>query len=937
MAQLFTTADGKAVIDIEIVPQTVQGTRGSTAKKPFKLSEKLSNDKTTKEAGAGQGPINVYAFRIVYTAGFALPLSQIVMSSNNKADLEQFKEGNNVKVTYGEIGGNKDTFLFQTVGSHIKTTPAKDVFVLTWGGVLIPSGTDSSMVKQTKVPKVGAVKLIPMAGNYVGLPFLQSNIVGKMSYDGPALQVLKEAWETLCGTSLKMDNIQETISSSRKYRVWKNLTPQNYLVDVFLHVDLRPSFPMAYIDKNFNLVLKDFQKLKAAGPTAILVPDKARVKFTKEQTAITNVVRYLGNPEPVSHRTYVTRGFGYSEISARDIQKGNYMKMSSDITDKEELDPTKPSAEDNIPDYSMSSSAIMQAISKAVPNKMFNFDFSSGGKGKNTNNTCSTAASASDKQTAPIRSLSDQVIINTNTPKAFHESCRYNVKNLANMSAVQLNVRVPEKYLNQIQVLDFVEVETGTPKDRAKGYWIVEAMEHGFFNGTVANVVYLCRDYLNDEENTSSAGAFSDAVWGCLGLPAKTKEQLVNMCQNSRTALTVCKGILNSRYLNEYQSYLINMKASSLANFNLFGTTINLNRAISTTTSLRNAGNSLLIKLIRSFFKDPFATLIISMLGSSFSLIAFILMLLSTILGPALYTALAMLIADLRNFDLFLKNYNNTLKSASQESKPDYVKNIIAGAITFEETPAGVLKETIVTPQPITRVPTVKPTQDEIISDIKKDITEDIIDRLPDGVDIPIIDTELNPDDIHKDREDIVDEIIDSVIKDLIDRGYIYNSSTPGMSTSDNGTASVDGVTKITSDKMNDILHGNDVFTAELVKVLRNTVGDSIKVRHWGTFDVYNDLSSFNINNSYADKYKTINATKSITCLGQKVFVALPTSETNVKFYINSERCTDLEEHTMDVADLGYTDGAGRAIPYTIYYTTESYDTVNLVLEMRKN
>ena len=117
---------------------------------------------------------------------------------------------------------------------------------------------------------------------------------------------------------------------------------------------------------------------------------------------------------------------------------------------------------------------------------------------------------------------------------------------------------------------------------------------------------------------------------------------------------------------------------------------------------------------------------------------------------------------------------------------------------------------------------------------------------------------------------------------------------------------------------------------------MNNTVGDSIKVRHWGTFTTYDDLSSFNINTSYVDKYKTVNAMKSLTCRGQRVFVALPASETDVKFYINSERSTDMETHVMDVDDLGYTDNHGRPIPYVIYYSTEYYDTVNLTLEMRK-
>lgn len=904
MTNYFNTSDGKAILEIEIVPQSVSGTKKFSKVEPFKLSDRVTKSKTAKETG--QGPVKVYAFRVVYTAGFALPLSQFILTSNKREDLEQFKEGVNVRITYGDTKGNQDTFTFQTVGKHIKSSPAKDVFILTWGGVMISSPTGG-----------------------LGASFLQDAITSEAAYSGPALDVLKKSWKEICKTDVKIDSsIKETVSSSRVYRVWKNLTPQNFLVDTFLHVDLRPSFPMAYIDKSGNLVVKDFQKLKAAGPSAIFVPNRHTYDLTKEQKKIKNVVTYIGQPEPVSHRTYVNRGFGYSEISARDVKKGKYVKFSSDISDKSEPIPTQD-------DSVFSSGIISDEIIRQLEGSLFNFSFGDSGKGQNISNTCANSASACSDKQQNIKSLTDLVTINTNTPKAFHESCRYNIKNLVNMSAVQLQIRIPDQYLNQIQVLDLVEVVGGYNNDKIKGYWVVEAIEHGFVEGISANVIYLCRDYLDDEENSNIAGSFADAIWKSLSLSSKQKEVLTNVCYSARTALTVCKGILDQRYLHEFQAHLIQMKTSALSNFYLFGNNINLSSAINLTTSLRNATQSLLIKLVRAFFKDPFASFIINLLSGSASLLSFILLMLSSIFGATLFTALSMLISDLRAFDIFLKNYNSALKSASQEAKPNYTTAIIAGVLTFQETPAGSLSE-VITQKDLTtptRLTMIKQTPEEILSDLKQDIVGEILDRIPEEVDIPIPEINLTEEDLYKDRSEVVDKIIENITEDLIYRGYV----TTNTSEDESGTAiAEDGTVKVTADTMTELLAGKIGFSSQLSKVLKNTAGDSIKVRHWGTFTTYDDLSSFNINTSYADKYKTVNAMKSLTCRGQRVFVALPASETDIKFYINSERSTDMETHVMDVDDLGYTDSHGRPIPYVIYYSTEYYDTVNLTLEMRR-
>ena len=193
---------------------------------------------------------------------------------------------------------------------------------------------------------------------------------------------------------------------------------------------------------------------------------------------------------------------------------------------------------------------------------------------------------------------------------------------------------------------------------------------------------------------------------------------------------------------------------STLSNFNLFGNSINLSSAINMTTSLRNTTQSLLIKLVRAFFKDPFASFIINLLFGSATILSFILLMLSSIFGAALFTALSMLIGDLEAFNTFLNNYSSALKSASQEAKPNYTTAIIAGVLTFQETPAGVLSE-ILTQKDLTtptRLTMIKQTPEEILSDLKQEIVGEIIDRIPEEVDIPIPEISLTEEYLYKNR-----------------------------------------------------------------------------------------------------------------------------------------------------------------------------------------
>ena len=70
-----------------------------------------------------QNSIEIFAFRIALTAGFALPLFSMIMGSTNLAYLNKFKEINTAKVYVGTGPNELERFDWEVVGRDIKPSP----------------------------------------------------------------------------------------------------------------------------------------------------------------------------------------------------------------------------------------------------------------------------------------------------------------------------------------------------------------------------------------------------------------------------------------------------------------------------------------------------------------------------------------------------------------------------------------------------------------------------------------------------------------------------------------------------------------------------------------------------------------------------------------------------------------------------------------------
>jgi hypothetical protein len=94
------------------------------------------------------------------------------------------------------------------------------------------------------------------------------------------------------------------------------------------------------------------------------------------------------------------------------------------------------------------------------------------------------------------------------------------------------------------------------------------------------------------------------------------------------------------------------------------------------------------------------------------------------------------------------------------------------------------------------------------------------------------------------------------------------------------------------------------------------------------------DLTDFYIKNAFKDIYTTVPCTKTINALqGAKVWIALPSIEENIEFYINSQQ---VEMDTIEGIDLGLFAAGGAQLWYTVYISKDEYNSNNVTLEVRR-
>ena len=821
-----------------------------------------------------QNSIEIFAFRIALTAGFALPLFSMIMGSTNLAYLNKFKEINTAKVYVGTGPNELECFEWEVVGRDIKPSPDENQFILHTGG--------------------------PFSKGNLNSMFLKNHADGY--YQGTALECLNKAWKEEIKTNVD-SNIGGTKDISRKYR--RNRMTQNYYyVDMLTHIDIRPSFPIATIDKGCNLVLRDFQKLKEKGYVHEFtyarnpMPNKTNAKLEHN----VDIIPYVGQPKAVSYKTFANRFCGYKQLTGMNTDTGKMSTIAVSMMNDEEGWSLNTLADTKTNEHSLIE---------------HNFGDSQG------------------------------INISEDTPEGYWAAAMHNKEHSANMSSVQVQLRVDGRYLPNVRVLDLVKLST-LNDTKIGGLYIIEALEIGFTMGTpFTTVVYLCRDNFNDIENSKSrTNEFKLLDIKGLKISPSKKASIINAVRSSRRGLIHARNILDKTYANEWCRHLISMKTATVTNFWIFGNSVDLQDKMSIATSLRNTGSILLNKAVNKFVAPPFSYTLFNGLTGNATLQNLFFSIVSAVLGADLYDEFNGLVGDLIMFDQFLDNYTTTLsKSANKTAVSDSGKTqpeskALQEYVSFTESYDGTINYT---KEPSTIMDTSMNIEDK--KQIVTNIVEEINDVIPDTVDIPIVDVTLEDSEAIMPRDEIKEIIVDEIVEDLTEKCYVYDSevvdNAPESSTikilKPDGTvisATEAKKTMLSSKDLKKMLMGEVLFDSVAATKIKKTIGEELKIRHWGTFTSEDDLLSWVITQGFMDKYRTVNATKRMSVRsGKRIFIALPASEKRVKFYINSERVI-MNELEMD--EIGYFTPNNKPIPYIIYYTTEGYNANNVLVEMRK-
>ena len=821
-----------------------------------------------------QNSIEIFAFRIALTAGFALPLFSMIMGSTNLAYLNKFKEINTAKVYIGTGPNELECFEWEVVGRDIKPSPDENQFILHTGG--------------------------PFSKGNLNSMFLKNHADGY--YKGTALECLTKAWKEEIKTNID-SNIGGTKDISRKYR--RNRMTQNYYyVDMLTHIDIRPSFPIATIDKGCNLVLRDFQKLKENGYVHEFtyarnpMPNRTNAKLEHN----VDIIPYVGQPKAISYKTFANRFCGYKQLTGMNTDTGKMSTIAVSMMNDEEGWSLNTLADTKTNEHSLIE---------------HNFGDSQG------------------------------INISEDTPEGYWAAAMHNKEHSANMSSVQVQLRVDGKYLPNVKVLDLVKLST-LNDTKIAGLYLIEALEIGFTMGTpFTTVVYLCRDNFNDIENSKSKTPQSKILnTKGLNIPPSKKASIINAVRSSRRGLIHARNILDKTYANDWCRHLISMKTATVTNFWIFGNSVDLQDKMSIATSLRNTGSILLNKAVNKFVAPPFSYTLFNGLTGNATLQNLFFSIISAVLGADLYDEFNALVGDLIMFDQFLDNYTTTLsKSANRTAVSDSGKTqpeseALQEYVSFTESSDGTINYT---KEPNADMDTSMNIEDK--KQIVTNIVEEINDIIPDNVDIPIVDVTLEDSEAIMPRDEIKEIIVDEIVRDLTEKCYVYDSevvdNAPESSIikvlKPDGTvisATEAKKTMLSSKDLKKMLMGEVLFDSVAATKIKKTIGEELKIRHWGTFTSEDDLLSWIITQGFMDKYRTVNATKRMSVRsGKRIFIALPASEKRVKFYINSERVI-MNELEMD--EIGYFTPNNKPIPYIIYYTTEGYNANNVLVEMRK-
>ena len=802
-------------------------------------------------------------FELVETAGTSLPYIYFSFATFDTSLADLFMENNEVIVSIGETKEKADTFKLHSVVNSKDTDPSNNSWTVNYGG-------------------------------FIGRNEFMMNEEICRDYSGNSLFVTKEVIKNYAGGK---PEIKTDIEKTNENQVtWRQVhkTPNIFLVETLLHMDIQPSFPLFTFDRFGNFHLRDFNKLKAGKP---------QWTFTPTPPAEGGEIQYLNNFNTDSFKTSYNLYSGYNK-----------------------------------------STEIYRAVS-GIPDSVID-----------ENKPILASTKESEKYGSGSRVTLNKIQTD-NVHNTYMEAFAYNTNCLMSLSS-KLGALTLAGYDNKIKPTDlaFVKVGSHTASDKTlEGYYLVDTVvvviqTVGGNAKTVNTMVYVTRDNKNNVEDF-----ITEKKKKGLKIVKKLMQKLSNVVARARTVFATCSQLFDGTFIRACNSFVTASKVNLLRMFSVGGITTDFTSQANLLRSFLCQGNALMNVLMNMIFPSSISSVMRDFLIDNPSKrtllskyiaenVPFEIQGLVSDLADALMSVHDTLNSIAEDNGILAREIPELVK------KDDSSFNVVENRMNeifqeFENNTTG-----LDIPFPI-----IELSQEQQllpINELRDVMAEDTIANLTDlgylkGVDIDKFKDILlgkTPIDFN-----LINQINQNAGETL---NYRYwgtygatNSALYAWSAGDytiytkNPDLSV--YARLYNEDASPYMGENFTLVEEDNKyyiIFIDVEGDPAICERDEDKDVSSDalvqLTEFYITKGYKDKYRTIPCTKLINATrNARLYFACPQSEENLKFYINSRRVL-LKSFPID---LGIRDAYGLKVMYNVYYTETGYNSNSTMLEVRQD
>ena len=463
---------------------------------------------------------------------------------------------------------------------------------------------------------------------------------------------------------------------------------------------------------------------------------------------------------------------------------------------------------------------------------------------------------------------------------------------------------------DDIKLLSLVQIKDVADSDNGK--YIVFDKRYRVGHGMpFQTVLFLCRDNTNNCEKYILDADVRKNAYDSFKSDIQT---FYGFVKNLRKYVVMARYSIDGSLYRDIVKFGSNLKTNLLKSFTVLGVPLDFNTADELFNSMKSIGNGLINTIVKTYLPAPFNSVLQNFALQDPSMKKLV----GDLLARYAPSELRYLITEINGLLTDITaGLNRVAKDANAKqiaitASTNYVDN---KDTSFVDTPSGVIEVKVEEKDEMDS--TQKDTQKRV-----DDIIEDFINNTKD-LDLPMPIIDLTDEEKLLDDADLKDLLADIVMKDLTEKGYLEGINTAIQN--DNNNTDVD---------FKDVLYGKAQIGFNTIDTVQGNVGLVLYSRYWGIFKDPTELTDFYIKDQFRDMYKTVEFQRLVSARkGERIFVALPVREDELKFFINSTL------QTMEIipnVNLGIQTVSGSPVLYNIYLSPEGYNSNSNLLEVRK-